>query len=227
MRLSDRVYKYLNKLSRDSQFAFSDHEKLVAYMKNQQIEPYESIINFQIEFSGFELTITNHPGSSFYTHLFSNKDILEQLPIDSIEIDNERYFFFGHHATAQFWFVLGAQGQICTYDNTSETVNTISSCFEKFIEDYALEDFFEQTGRYRYPFHHDIIDLAAFDEIANGLLYLPEHSDDYNQWFAFDNLFVRKRSWFDRAGFSISLFCDTEIQCNDFIDFLRSRGVIG
>jgi hypothetical protein len=67
MRYSNKTYKYLNKLSRDSDFVVSERQIIIDYLERQNIPHLDKIIEFQLEFSGLELTVTNKPNSTF-TH---------------------------------------------------------------------------------------------------------------------------------------------------------------
>jgi hypothetical protein len=90
----------------------------------------------------------NHPGSTFHAMLFSKEEIQLKADCENLVIDNKIYFYCGDHATAQFWFVISSSGEICTYDNALNLVYGVASPFEKFIENYAMEDWLERDGIY-------------------------------------------------------------------------------
>jgi hypothetical protein len=51
MRFSNKAYKYLDTLSRDKDFVIADRQQIIDYLRNQDIEPSEKIIEFQTDFS--------------------------------------------------------------------------------------------------------------------------------------------------------------------------------
>ena len=168
IRFSDKAKKYLDKLVRDSSFVFLDRKMVSDYLNNHKIPPFEKIIDFQVDFSGLKLKITSKPNSSFNSYLFSRVDILENRRIDFIEIEDKYYFDCGEYATAPFWFVIGSDGQICTYNNDDYTVNVIFDSFEKLIETFAFEDLLLKSGMYECPYFYNI-------ENVNCINYFKEN----------------------------------------------------
>ena len=75
MRFSNKAYKYLDKLSRDMDFVISDKQLIVDYLRSQNIQPFDKIVEFQMDFSGLELTKTNKPKSTSKASLFTNAEI--------------------------------------------------------------------------------------------------------------------------------------------------------
>lgn len=138
MRFSNIAYQYLEGLRRNKEWVFSDSEKLATYLIRQGVLPFDRIIDFQLNFSGFELTIKGKPSSTFNANLFVPSHIESNTEIDFIKIQDKYYFDCGDHKTAQFQFVISDSGEIGTYNNNDETVNIIFSSFDKFIETYAL-----------------------------------------------------------------------------------------
>jgi hypothetical protein len=226
MRFSNKTYKYLDKLSRDKDFVISDSQLVIDYLKSQNIHPLDKVIEFQTDFSGLELTITNKPNSTFKASLFSNADINQNKPIDAIEIDGQSYFYCGDHTTAQFWFVISGNGQICTYDNSDETVNVISSSFDKFIETYAFEDLLGQNKKYEHPSYYNLIDNSSFEILTQGFIRHDTANDDYNIWLSNDKLIVHKGIWYDKPSFYIHVYGDDNKQCETFIQHLKDKLII-
>ena len=134
MELSDRAIEYIATLKRNDDLIIPDKQSIIDYMIGQGIQPYEKIIQFQLDFSGLELTISGEPDYTFQAALFSKKELQKNQPISVEEIDGKLYFDCGGHSVAQFWFVIGIEGEICVYDDMTGTINPIFSCFEKFIE---------------------------------------------------------------------------------------------
>ena len=226
MRFSNKAYKYLDRLSRDKDFVTSDKQTVIDYMKRLGVTPFEKIIEFQMDFSGLELTITNKPGSTFKATLFSQSDIKERSPIDTIKIDSRFYFYCGDHATAQFWFVISDSGQICTYDNNDETVNIISSSFDKFVEIYAFEDLLGQNKEYEHPYFYNLVDNTSFELLAQKFRQQFTASDDYNKWFWDKGLIIRKGIWYDKPNFFVHVYGDNCNHCEDFIKLLKDKQII-
>ena len=226
MRFSNKAYKYLDKLSRDMDFVISDKQLIVDYLRSQNIQPFDKIVEFQMDFSGLELTKTNKPKSTFKASLFTNADIKENKPIDKIEIDGQLYFYCGDHATAQFWFVISSSGQICTYDNNDKTVNVIFSSFEKFVETYAFEDLLNQNNKYEHPYFYNLIDNSIFETLTQNFFQHNTASDDYNKWLSEDNLVIHKGTWYDKPIFSIHVYGSDSKQCETFIKLLKDKQII-
>ena len=106
MKFSNRAYRYFDSLKRNED-CISVHRNIVEnYFTKKEIPIFEKIIDFQIEYSGFELTISKKESSTFTARLFSNQDIELNSDIDFININDEYYFYCGEHLTGQFWFVI-------------------------------------------------------------------------------------------------------------------------
>jgi len=190
------------------------------------MQPFDKVIEFQTDFSGLELTITNKPDSTFQVSLFSQADIKQNKPIDTIKIDGQLYFSCGDHATAQFWFVISGNGQICTYDNNSETVNIISSSFDKFIEIYAFEDLLGQNKKYEHPYYYNLIDKTSFEVITRNFFRHDTANDDYNKWLSDEKLIIHQGTWYNRPGSYIHVYGDDSKQCETFIQHLKDKLII-
>jgi len=226
MRYSNKTYKYLEKLSRDKEFVITDKQLVIEYLKSQSIQPYDKVIEFQTDFSGLELTITNKPNSTFHASLFSQADIKQNKPIVTIKIDGKLYFFCGDHTTAQFMFVISSSGQICTYDNNSKTVNVISSSFDKFIETYAFQDLLGQNRKYEHPYYYDLIDNTRFELYTENFIRHYTANDDYNKWLSDEKLIIRKGTWYDKPSFYIHVYGDDSKQCEIYTKHLKDKLII-
>ena len=225
MELSERASRYLGALTKDKAYVFTDREAVIHYLTNQNIQPFESIVDFQVKFSGFHLTITSHPDSTFHARLFSKQDIEQDRQIEVLDVDGQSYFYCGDHTTAQFWFVLCANGQIGTYNNRTDTVNIIFSSFEKWIETYAIEDFLEQTNLHQAQRHH-LIDENGFEQLTQHFLRHESANDDYNQWLSLEELFVQKGTWLDSASYFIRVYAKDIDQHETFVKQLKESKII-
>ena len=226
MRFSNKAYKYLDTLSRDKDFVILDRQQIIDYLRSQNIEPLERIIEFQTDFSGLKLTVKNKPNSTFTATLFSKKELKQNIPIDTVEIDGQLYFYCGDHATAQFWFVISSNGQICTYDNNDESVNIISSSIDKFIETYAFEDLLGQNKKYEHPYYYNLVDNKGFDELTQSFIRYNTVSDGYNKWLSNDKLIIHVGTWYDKPSFYVHIYGDNSNNCETFIQYLKDKLII-
>jgi hypothetical protein len=226
MRFSNKAYKYLDTLSRDKDFVIADRQQIIDYLRNQDIEPSEKIIEFQTDFSGLKLTIEHKPNSTFKATLFSKKDLRQNVPIDTIEIEGQLYFYCGDHKMAQFWFVISGKGQICTYDNNDETINIISSSFDKFIETYAFEDLLGKNKKYEHPYYYNLVDVESFDDFIQSFIRHNTASDDYNKWFSNDKLIIHLGTCYDKPSFYVHFYGDDRKYCETLIQHLKDKLVI-
>src|SRR5262245_51604312 len=125
MRFSNIAHQYLEGLHRNKEWVFSNSEKLATYVIQQGIPPFESIIDFQLNFSGYELIITGKRSSTFKANLFLPSHIEANAELDFIKIQDKYYFDCGDQQTAPFHFVISDSGEIATYSHNDETVNII------------------------------------------------------------------------------------------------------
>jgi hypothetical protein len=226
MKFSNKAYKYLDKLSRDQEFVIPDKQLIIDHLKSQHIQPFAKIIEFQSAFSGLELTITNKPGSAFKAGLFSRKDIRMKRPASILEAEGEFYFYFGEHATAQFWFLISSEGKIATYIQHNETVNTIFSSFEKFIETYAFCDLLAQQHKYEHPYYYNVINTNSFEELTQNFFRHTTANDNYNKWLSNGTLVIDISQCFSGTGPLLHIYGEEKKQCEDFIEMLKQKQTI-
>jgi hypothetical protein len=226
MKFSKNVSNYLDNLFRDEDFVIVNKQVFTDYLKSQNIPVFDKIIEFQTNFSGLQLTITNKPNSTFKARLFSKEDIKQDTPIDTIKLDGQLYFYCGDHSTAQFCFVINENGQIGTYDDYDETVNIISSSFDKFIETYAFEDFLRQNNNYELPYFYNLIDNRNFELVTQNFIRHESASDDYHKWLSNDHLFIHQGTWYDKPSYFIHIYGDDRKQCETFIQHLKDKLII-
>lgn len=227
MHFSTTATTYLSKLRRDKGYDALDRSQIVGYLLGQGIPAFEKVIDFQLTYSGLSLTIFKRFSHTFDAHLFSVPDIQSNAPIEYLLLNGKYYFYCGDHRTAQFWFVLGQDGQLCTYDNNEETVNVIFSGFDKFVETYAMKDFLSINEKYAHPLVYDLIDPEGFLNLTRNYFRHNLASDAYNEWLSKDDLVINKGTWFDKGGFSIKFYADNSLSCEAFIDVLKSKKIIG
>jgi len=226
MRFSNRAYKYLDRLKRDKDWTISDPKKLINYLLEQNIPQFEKIIEFQTDFSGLELTISGKPGDNFKATLFSKSDIIENSPIDIIQINGQYYFNCGDHQTAQFWFVISDKGEIGTHDRNDNSVNIIFSAFEKLIETYSLVDKLISNRFHEYPAFFEIKDKAMLDSLTEGFTFHYTTNDNYNKWLSHGNLIFQQATWFDRPAPFIHIYGIDKETCETFVNSLTNKRII-
>jgi hypothetical protein len=226
MRFSNIANQYLEGLHRNKKWVFSDSEKLATYLIQQGVPPFERIIDFQLNFSGFELTITGKPSSTFNATLFLPPHIEANAEIDFIKIQDKYYFDCGDHRTAQFWFVIGDSGEIGTYNNNDETVNIMFSSFDKFIETNALEDLCQKNKKYEHPAYLSVIDMQLFDDYFRDFQFHEAGNDSYNTWLSNEQIIVHRGRWYDRPASYLHLYGDKQRECKLLIDSLTKQKII-
>lgn len=226
MRFSNKAYKYLDKLNRDKEFVIADSNEVVNYLAKQNITAFHSVIDFQMKFSGLELTISKNPGSTFNARLFSRSNVAKNTKIELVKVNGQSYFFCGDHETAQIWFVLSEQGQLCTYNSNNGSVNTIFSSFDKFIETYALEDLLSKENKYEHPSFYDLINPKEFDRLTKDYFLHLTASDDYHKWLSSGDIVIHKGTWYDRAACYVHVYGDTKQRCETFVNSLKSAAII-
>lgn len=225
MKSSNKAYRYLDKLKHDKEYTYSEKSAIINYFTSQGVPVFEKVIEFQIEHSGLILTISGAPLSTYYAQLFSVSDIQTNSPIDCLQLNGQYYFYCGHHETAQFWFVLGEEGQICTYDNDRESVNSIFSSFEKLIETYAFEDLLHKN-KYELPSFYKLIDPLRFGLLTKDWFRHNTANDSYNEWLSKEDLILHTGRMFDSLISYIKLYGDVKTTCEDFIQVLKTENVI-
>jgi hypothetical protein len=226
MRFSNIAHQYLEGLHRNKKWVFSDSEKLATYLIQQGVPPFEKIIDFQLNFSGFELTITGKGSSTFNVNLFLPSHIESNTEIDFIKIEDKYYFDCGDHRTAQFWFVISDSGEIGTYNNNDETVNIIFSSFDKFIESYAMEDLYHKSNKYEHPYYYTVIDLQLLNNYFTDFQFHEAGNDSYNTWLVNEQIIVHRGTWYDRPASYLHVYGDKKKECELLIDSLTKQKII-
>lgn len=227
MKHSNPAISYLNKATRDPQYVIKDRQEIVAYLKRQNIVPFDSVIDFQLNYSGLELTIPGKPGSTFRARLFSQTDLASNTAIEQVKIKGRSYFFCGDHETAPCWFVLSETGEICTYNNQDESVNPIFSSFQYLIENYVAEISQYESNMYEHPAYYNLKDNAAFWELVSNAIVNPKANDYFNHWSIVENnIRIHKGTWFDRPAAYIHIYGKSKATCEAFVSSLKAKGII-
>ncbi|WP_378187514.1 hypothetical protein ACE939_04110 [Aquimarina sp. W85] len=223
MNISERAQKYLQTLKRDSNFV-SDEKETKEYLFSQNIETTDEFLKFQVQYSGYELTIDNDCGNSFSASLFSKTQIKKNLKLE-IEKAGDRYIeVCGDHKTAQFTFFLTHKGEFCTLDD-DDLPNILHSSFDKLVEEYALRN--EISDWDSNPYYHEIKDINRLERLMNDNFdVIEECSDEYSTWWRKDSLIAVKGVWLDRPEFYFRIYGKNEDECYDFIEELSDKNII-
>jgi len=225
MEFSNVAKNYLSKLRRNSDWIVGNSSEITDYLTGQQIPAFDALVDFQMNFSGLNLTVAGKPGSSFEARLFSKKDIDKNERIEIIKNNGRFYFDCGSHKTAQFYFGINDLGQVVTnyYD---ETPIIIASSFNKWIEIHALEDFLLSSNQFEIPYYCNLIDIKAFEKITEKFTPNVETNDNYNTWLANGELIINKGTWFDRQEFYVHIYATKKSKGEDFFKILLKEKII-
>ena len=223
MNISERAQKYLRTLKRDSNYV-SDEKETKEYLSKQNIEPADEFLKFQIQYSGYKLTINNDSGNSFSASLFSKNQIQENLKLE-IEKAGDRFIeICGDHTTAQFTFYLTDKGEFCTLDD-DDLPNILHSSFDKLIEEYALRNEISEWAS--NPYYHQIKNTDKLESLMNNEFEIIEEcSDKYSSWWRKDNLIAVKGVWLDRPEFYFHIYGENEDICDEFIEKLKDDDIL-
>lgn len=104
MNLSPRATNYLKRMNRNHHNCSS--KEILKYLQNQNLQPLEHFFRFQIEYSGYELTIPNKTGDTFKAQLFSKNQVTQNLRPEIEKTDERLLLVCGDHKTAPFEFYL-------------------------------------------------------------------------------------------------------------------------
>jgi c-di-AMP phosphodiesterase-like protein len=225
MTLTERATKYFNRLKRNNEF-YLDRETTIEYC-NQQIFPLsEKLVDIQINFSGYKLTIYNDSGNGFLLRLFSKADVKNNNEIEVYHFDKTYVVDFGQHDTAQFHFYITNLGELCTLGhNDDDTPNIVCSSIEKFIEQYALQD--QLALQTKNPYYHEILNNEELTKLLEkDFAKIEECSDKYSQWFTNGQLTIDRGTWLDRAEFYLHVYGQKQESCDKFVDNLKQSKII-
>lgn len=224
MKHSNKAARYLTTLTRDRYYIVSDRNEVIDYLTRQGVPAFEKVVDFQMEYSGLKLTIHNKDNAAFKVMLFGIRDLMTNAPVGHFEIDGRYYFYCGEHKTAPFPFVLGQDGEICIYNDDS--VHTIYSSFEKFIETYVMQNTLAVTMAYEHPPYYDLLDSVQFTSHVRSMYTLSTANDEYNEWLLVGDLMIYKGTWLYKPSFFVHVYGETEEQCEAFIKVMKDNKII-
>jgi hypothetical protein len=222
MNLSERAIRYLKTRKRDKLFIVSETETR-EYLNSQGIISDE-FIRFQVNYSGYELTIQNDPGKSFYCKLFSTKQIQKNEKLELLKVGDRLLEHCGDYSTAQFTYFLTNKGELCTLDD-NDLPNILYNSFDTFVEAYALQNRISNLDQ--NPYYFEVLkasDLNLF--MKQRFKVLEECTDSYNQWWTDEHLFAVKGVWFDRPEFYFHVYGTSQLLCNNMINELKMQEIL-
>lgn len=223
MNLSQRASNYLSSLIRDSSWT-SGIEETRLYLINQKISEYSEFLRYQLNFSGYELTIRNDTSGSFIASLFSQNQLRSNECLDVYNIDERQLIICGDHSTAQFPFYLSDRGEICTYPN-EEYLNILYSSFDFIIEEYALlNEIYNWTSD---PLYYKVLDGdKLYALMGNEFQIIDECSDIFTTWWRSGNLIAVKGVWLDMPDSYFHVYGKNMEVCMKFTSILKQESIV-
>lgn len=225
MTLTERATKYFNRLERNNELCL-DRETTVEYCNQQAFPLNEKLVDVQVNFSGYKLTVFKDKGHGFLLRLFSKADVENNNQIEVYHFGKNYVVDFGEHDTAQIHFYITNLGELCTLGHhNGDTPNIVCSSIEKFIEQYALQDQLAlQTAN---PHYHNILNNDELTKLLEkDFARIEECSDEYAQWFTDGQLTIDRGTWLDRPEFYLHVYGNQEESCNKFVENLKHLRII-
>ena len=225
MTLTERARKYFSRLERNGEFCL-DRETTAKYCNLHNFPLNENLLDIQVNFSGYKLTILNDKGHGFLLRLFSKADVKNNSEIEVYYFDKTYVVDFGEHDAAQFNFYITNLGELCTLGHHDGDIpNIVCSSIEKFVEQYALKD--ELAFQTKNPYYHDILNMEELTKLLErDFAKIKECSDKYSQWFTNGQLTIDKGTWLDRPEFYLHVYGQEKESCDKFIDELKQHKIL-
>jgi hypothetical protein len=219
--LTTRATNYLKTLLRDPD-AVTDRTDLENFFIGQDIPLFEPVIDFGVRYSGFTLQTKAKKRDAFSALLVSSQDIAANKPYD-FEREGESYLFYcGNHETAQFYFYINQLGQFCS--DGYKGANVLSSSFELEVEQYAYRN--ELSDWLESPFYELGQTIKLEKTLKAEFEILAECSDEYNSWFASDNIVIQKGVWLHEPSYYLHFFGKTNDAINNIVSHFQNAGII-
>lgn len=184
--LSTRALQFLISQNRTSNL--HTRNSLIEVFKRHGIEPFESLIEFELKYGGYTLYAGLAPiqfqlisgGGSHFDPTLATLDYEES---DDPE-DDYQYQFFCANTNYQVQFSLDEKGRYY------EDYELKYSCFDKLIENLAIWKASNELS-FNEIFRNKTLKTHFVPEDF-GLTILEETVDIQSQWFKAENLFLRK-----------------------------------
>lgn len=222
MNLSDRALAYLKSLKRDEDWTSSE-TKTKEYLLRQNINPWFEFLKFQVEYSGYELTIKGAYGQKFAWYFLSHSQISKNEKLELEKAGDRLICSCGDHETAQITFFITDRGEICTLDYY-DLPNILHSSFDKLVEEYALRN--EIHNWVFNPYYYEVANLDVLVEYMSDYDIIEECSDGYSTWWKKNDIIAVKGVWLDRPDFYFHVYGKNITDCDLLIASLKRNQIL-
>ena len=202
----------------------SNEDETKTYLLSQNISPMDEFLRYQVLYSGYELTIKDHPGKSFSASLFSIDQIKKNEKLEMEKAGDRLLEFCGSHKTAQFPSFLTDKGEICTLDDENMP-NIFCSSFDQMLEEYALRN--EIYNWKSNPYYYKVNKVDQLIDLMNYEFQpIKECTDSYSIWWQSNNLIAVKGIWMDGVGSYFHVYGKKRNECDALIERLMSKEIL-
>ncbi|MBO9635325.1 MAG: hypothetical protein J7578_19600 [Chitinophagaceae bacterium] len=223
MQVSLRAQKYIASLRRDPNYTASAEEH-ADYLIKIGLPVFIRVVEIGAKYGGLTLTIAKDQDNSFEADLFPRQHMLYGKPADEMVIDGFTWFFFGTHATAQYWYVLSETGVLAVYNNDTEKTCPIYTSFEKMIEGYAIEDELRKPlfNAYKAQSFGKGPNKSEIEKKWKTCKTFPEACDTYNSWYQMDSVLIQTGRVYDSDDYWTRVFSKKESDCQQILEELKA-----
>ncbi|XZF14935.1 hypothetical protein ACTHGU_02280 [Chitinophagaceae bacterium MMS25-I14] len=223
MSLSPAAQKYLSEQKRLKEWC-TDEIAVRKYFQDQKMGIYTELIDVQLLYSGYKLTIEGYCNNDFLLSFISRKEITSnKLPAHEMFGDHP-IFYFGNHATAPFHFGITPAGAICTFN--SKNFQIIYRSVEIIIEQYTQLNKLYRQGFISSPYYNitNLYDVRSY--FAVRYEKMGQCRDSYNFWYEGREIIVEIGHWLDSTGSFIRIHAANEIKIENLVKNLKQQGLI-
>ena len=223
-QLSKRAEKYLSGLNRDMKWC-CDRDKAIEYMEMNNIPVSKSIVRYQVNYSGYDLTIHGDEAETFYMRLFSREAISKGNAIEAFDCDGGIMIDCGYHETAQYNFFINENGEIIAESGNDSFV--LHSSADAMIESYAflnsIPDDFHKSIHYCEVVDKDYL----FADLSRRNFRLDKDSEDnYHSYFTKGKVIVCcSVFWTNEGKYVLSFYGKDEESCKQLLEQLIRTGL--
>lgn len=117
MNLTERAQAYLKTLNRDADW-ITDQSETESYLSRMNLRNPQAILNAQLNFSGYHLTIHENEKHSYEINFISKFHVAKNKKVYSEMVDDEMIVDFENSEKTYHYFIT-EKGYICTKDEES------------------------------------------------------------------------------------------------------------
>ncbi|MCD7933090.1 MAG: hypothetical protein LUH15_18010 [Tannerellaceae bacterium] len=183
-RLSQRANSYMDTLYCYTDEWKCDRNTICQYFSSQDFPLFEAFIDFQINFSGYTLTLVRDEVKRDGRHAFQfrlvSKSEIEKGQSLYYEKEGNNYWLDCGYHHAPFGFYMNQKGEISVDGEDDYDFQVICSSYLKFVEQYALDNqYFYEYGYY------GCVETGQIEEYMSQNQYtiIPECSDQYSTFY--------------------------------------------